>query len=192
MRFVTTTRHRIERRAAAAIYSVVNIIIAYGRRTDRPREESPSSGQSRPITGNEVRSTRKTERVSRVRMCVCVCTCACVCVYVCVCARAQVTWLESGSSDCRKSGNTVHTRTHNGCIVSGRRAAAVVLLQGYIPELLMPPRRRRTRRARSLSTGMPHLARARVQSVGPIRKTSVVHLGAPLPLPPHTKTHTHM
>jgi len=127
----------------------------------------------------------------------CLCVYASACLHVCVCARAraQVTWLWPGLlrlSEVRQHRPHVRTRTHNGCIVSGRRAVAVVLLQGYIPELLMPPppprRRRRTRRARSLSTGMPHLARALVQSVGPIRKTSVVHPGAPLL---HTKTHTH-
>lgn len=45
---------RGKRETAEAIYSVVNIIIAYGDgRTDGAREKSPSSGQSRPITGND-------------------------------------------------------------------------------------------------------------------------------------------
>lgn len=97
-----------------------------------------------------------------------------------------------------------HTHTHNGRIVSGRRAAAVVLLQGYIPRAApnaaaaaaaaaSSSSSSYTARAFSLNRYATPRAGARVQSVGPIRKTSVVHPGAPLPAPPpppHTQKHT--
>jgi len=107
--------------AAAAIYSVVNIIIAYGR-TDREKRAR--------VRVNHVR-LQATRCGVRARPNV---YAVCICVYAR--ARARVTWLEPGLlrlSEVRQHRPHVRTRTHNGRIVSGRRAAAVVLLQGYIP-----------------------------------------------------------